>query len=394
MKFLIHIPQLIYGGAEKVLVNFANVLVEHGHEVEILETYEKGLLKPWFDDRVKFNAICSKEYTKKYYASLEEIKQEKNPARATVKTAKLVFSKIVGYRKFAEKLAARYYKNKKYDVAINYLEIEDPQFIVKNINAEKYIQWIHTDVSKLPKGELDDFVDTYRCMDAVINASHTVQENMKKSYPELNNLYTIHNFFNIDEIQEKSKFKIDFGCKELVILSVGRLEAPKGYDRALNVIYKLCKEGYKFKWYIIGDGRYRTIIQNLIEEKSLDSVIHLLGTKDNPYPYIKQCDLFFLPSMYEGFPTVTIEAKVLKKPVLSTEVSGIREQIVSGKHGLIVENSEKGIYEGLKYILDNPMLLEKYSCNDGMDDVLDNSRKYKKFMELINGGMYEHNVLR
>ena len=78
MKFLIQIPQLIYGGAEKVLVNFANDLIVRGHEVEILESYEKGFLKPQFDSRVTFNAICSKEYTKRYYASLEEIKKEKN----------------------------------------------------------------------------------------------------------------------------------------------------------------------------------------------------------------------------------------------------------------------------------------------------------------------------
>jgi len=57
MRFLIHIPQLIFGGAEKVLVSFANDLVSRGHEVEILETYEKGFLKPQFDSRVAFDSI-------------------------------------------------------------------------------------------------------------------------------------------------------------------------------------------------------------------------------------------------------------------------------------------------------------------------------------------------
>ncbi|EOU2028919.1 hypothetical protein DMN28_09860, partial [Clostridium perfringens] len=78
MKFLIHIPQLIYGGAEKVLVDFANYLVERGHNVEILETYEKGLLKHEFDSSITFDSICSKEFTEKYYVSLENLLSEKN----------------------------------------------------------------------------------------------------------------------------------------------------------------------------------------------------------------------------------------------------------------------------------------------------------------------------
>lgn len=77
MKFLIHIPQLVYGGAEKVLVDFSNYLIEKGHNVEILETYERGLLKKEFHERVIFNSICSKEYTKKYYISLSHILNEK-----------------------------------------------------------------------------------------------------------------------------------------------------------------------------------------------------------------------------------------------------------------------------------------------------------------------------
>ena len=107
MRFLIQIPQLIYGGAEKVLVNFADELVSRGHDVTVLEIYEKGFLKPQFDSRVHFDAICSREYTEKYYASLSDIKAEKAFAKKLRKCCKLAFSKLVGYRRFAEKLAAK-----------------------------------------------------------------------------------------------------------------------------------------------------------------------------------------------------------------------------------------------------------------------------------------------
>lgn len=385
MKFLIHIPQLIYGGAEKVLVTFANCLVVHGHEVEILETYEKGFLKPHFDSRVTFHAICNDEYTKKHYSSLKDIKNERNLLKKIVKCTKLIFSKIVGYRKFAEKLASKYYKDRHYDVAINYLEIESPAFIMNNINADKYFQWIHIDVEKLKPGELDEFATLYEKMDAVLCVAETVKSALCKKYPSLSEKsYVIYNFFDIQNIINKSNADLVFNNDEFNILSVGRMVSQKGYIRALSIMHELKLQGYSFVWNIIGDGIEKEQIEKKISELNLTDEVKLFGLKDNPYPYIKQCDLFFLPSVYEGFPTVTIEAKVLGKPVLSTEVSGIREQIENGRTGLIVENSEKGIYEGLKRILDNPDFLKKLSDNSGMEQVLDNEEKYNIFIKILD----------
>ena len=117
MKFLIYIPQLIFGGAEKVLVSFANDLVRRGHQVEVLELYEKGLLRPQFDSRVTFDAICSKAYTEKYYASLQQVKEK------PWLVGKLAFSKVVGYRRYAEKLAAIITQNDIQSVTIVRMEV-------------------------------------------------------------------------------------------------------------------------------------------------------------------------------------------------------------------------------------------------------------------------------
>ena len=384
MKILIHIPQLIYGGAEKVLVDFANFLVQKGHDVEILETYEKGFLKPHFDGRVKFNAICSKEYTKKYYASPSDIRQEKNFSKKFLLLTKFAFSKLVGYRRFAERLAANYYKERKYDVAINYLEIESPNFILNIINAKKYIQWIHIDVKKLDENEINPFIKAYNRMDAIICVSQTAREAFCDLYPNMSKkTYVIYNFFNVSAILKSAQDKNIVYSAENNILSIGRMTEQKAYLRSIEVVNRLVKEGYSFKWRIMGEGADREDIEAKISEYDLDGYIELLGIKDNPYPYIRGCDLFFLPSLYEGFPTVTIEAKILNKPVLATDVSGIREQIEDGKQGLIVENSEEGIYKGLKKILDNPSMLVDLSRNDGMEKVLNNEIKYSDFMEIV-----------
>ena len=199
MKFLIYIPQLIFGGAEKVLVSFANDLVSRGHEVEVIELYEKGLLKPQFDRRVTFGAICSNEYTRKYYTSLAQIKAAPSLREKLVGCGKLAFSKIVGYRRFAEKLAAKRYADKHYDVAINYLETEPPTFLLKHIQADKYIQWYHIDVANMAHPEeTDRQIPEYERMDAIICVAESARVNFASRYPQLaQKTHVIYNFFDI-----------------------------------------------------------------------------------------------------------------------------------------------------------------------------------------------------
>lgn len=385
MKFLIHIPQLIYGGAEKVLVDFANYLVEKGHEVEVVETYERGFLKSEFDAKVTFNSICSNQYTKKYYVSFDEILKEKNIFKKLKKILKKIFITIIGYERLAYYFAKKKYKNKKFDVAINYLETQSPKFIIKSINANKYLQWIHIDISKVRDIYfIDKQVKFYKKLDNIICVSKVAKSSFDEKYIELRKkTVVIYNFYNVNKIKKMSEGKMLFNSNDFNILSVGRLVEQKGYERAIDVFYRLKQDGYKFKWYIIGDGILRQKLQKKIKHLNLENTVYFLGIKKNPYLYIKQCDLFFLPSLYEGFPTVTIEAKVLEKPVLSTEVSGIKEQIINGETGVIVDNNADAIYEGMKNLIDNNELREYIKNNKKISEIIDNYTKYIKLLEII-----------
>lgn len=385
MKFLIHIPQLIYGGAEKVLVDFANYLVEKGHEVEVLETYERGFLKPQFNSKVTFNSICSNEYTERYYVSFDEILKEKNIIKKIKKILKKIFITIVGYERLAYYFAKKIYKNKDFDVAINYLEIQSPKFCIKNIIANKYFQWIHTDISKQEDiSYIDDNIKWYKKINNIICVSEVAKESFNNKYQCFKDKTDIiYNFYNSENILSKSVGKNLFNREQINIVSVGRVVEEKGYERAIDVFYRLKQERYKFKWYIIGDGILKEKVQDKINDLVLNQDIYLLGIKKNPYPYIKQCDLFFLPSLYEGFPTVTIEAKVLERPVLSTEVSGIREQIINWETGLIVDNNEEAIYIGLKTLIENNELRNNLCKNHNIKEITNNEFKYDKFMQLI-----------
>lgn len=385
MKFLIHIPQLIYGGAEKVLVDFANYLVEKGHEVEVVETYERGFLKSEFDAKVTFNSICSNQYTKKYYVSFDEILKEKNIFKKLKKILKKIFITIIGYERLAYYFAKKKYKNKKFDVAINYLETQSPKFIIKSINANKYLQWIHTDISKIRNiNDIDREKNFYKKVDSIICVSKVAKQSFDERYSDLKyKTKVIYNFYNVEKIKIMSSKENVLQDENFNILSVGRLVEEKGYERAIDIINKLNNEGYKIKWYIIGDGILRQKLQKKIKHLNLENTVYFLGIKKNPYPYIKQCDLFFLPSLYEGFPTVTIEAKVLEKPVLSTEVSGIKEQIINGETGVIVDNNADAIYQGMKNLIDNNELREYIKNNKKISEIIDNYTKYIKLLEII-----------
>lgn len=388
MKFLIQIPQLIYAGAEKVLVHFANDLVAHGHEVEVLESYDRGYLKPQFDPRVTFHCICSKEYTEKYYASLQDIFQENKLTEKAKKIGKLAFSKVVGYRKFAEKLAAKYYADKTYDVAINYLEIESPEFLLNHIHANKYIQWYHTDVANVEDPEATDaMISDYERMDAIICVAESAKKSFVERYPQLSEkTHVIYNFFDTDAIISKGKEPFYYRSaveNTQILLSVGRMTPPKKYKRFLHVLARLRDEQYRFQWYVVGDGAEKSAIENEIESLHLENIVFLEGLTDNPYKYMSHCDIFVLPSGWEGFPTVTIEAKIMGCPVLATDVSGIREQLIHGETGWIVENSEEGIYEGLKFLLDNPKMRESLRDKSDIDRLCNNEEKYRRIMKII-----------
>lgn len=381
MKVLIQIPQLIFGGAEKVLVNFANDLVSRGHSVEVLETYEKGLLRDQFDPKVTFSAICSDAYTKKYYAPPAQVK--KNP----LLIGKWLFSKVVGYRRFAEKLAAKHYAGKFYDVAINYLEIESPDFLLDHIQAKKHLQWIHIDVENLDDPqELDVHIPGWSRMDGIVCVSQVAVDSFCKRYPDLaDKVHLIYNFYDTADILRKGSEPFSFQGQRPILLSVGRMTEQKKYLRFLDVLARLRDEGFDFSWHVLGDGIQRPQIQEKIRQLELSDRVYLHGLSDNPYKYMKNCDLFVLPSGWEGFPTVTVEAKLLGCPVMATDVAGIREQMIHGKTGWIVDNDEDAIFKGLKHLLYDTVIQARLKTDHSTGHVFNNEKKYQSFLDICEG---------
>ena len=190
-------------------------------------------------------------------------------------------------------------------------------------------------------------------------------EVLAQNKAEKDKIVRIYNPLDTEEILRKS----ENGTQNLIpetrnsdplFVSVGTVFPQKGFDRLLKVHQKLLNEGFPHKILIIGDGYDFENIKNLKNELGVSDTATLLGFSDNPYPYFKAADFYVLSSRYEGFPTVLFEAITLKKRIIATDVSGVREMLEDGKLGYITENSEEGIYAGMKKALEDPQSFEIY----------------------------------
>lgn len=161
--------------------------------------------------------------------------------------------------------------------------------------------------------------------------------------------------------QEKEEFDSEF--KGTKIVTVGRLSKEKGQDIAIKVLANLIKNGYNVRWYCIGDGVDKKAYENLIEEYGLTSEFILLGSKENPYPYIKMADIYVQPSRHEGFCLTLAEARYLQKPIITTDFSGSYEQITDNYDGFIVRVDEDELYEKIKFLLNNPGKSNEFTMN-------------------------------
>ena len=250
-----------------------------------------------------------------------------------------------------------------FDIAISYIQDSNNktlysgcnEFVLKKVSAKKKIAWIHGDyeLSGLNNSKNNEM---YPKFDQIVTVSKGCKDGLLKILPNLKDKVTYaYNFYNIDEILALScdyTPHFELGNK-FKLVTVARLGWEKGHLRAIDAIKRLSDEGFEFEWYIIGDGLYKKKISEKISEYQLQDKVLLLGHRTNPYPFIKNADLFFLPSIHEAAPMTIGESKICMTPILATNYISAKEQIDEGKDGIVTENSEEGIYLGLREILQN-----------------------------------------
>jgi glycosyltransferase involved in cell wall biosynthesis len=245
-----------------------------------------------------------------------------------------------------------------YDLAIAYLEGGSAYYVAEHIKAVKKVAFIHTDYDQAGyTRKLDQ--ECYLAYDRIFAVSEEVRSHFLKIYPECEAVTRIfHNIINIDNIIRKSQepggFLDSFHGSR--ILSVGRLAYPKAYDISIEVMLLLKKRDIPLRWYVLGEGPDRRILERKIKKYGLAKDFILLGASPNPFPYYRQTDLFLHISRYEGKSIAIQEAQVLGCAIVASDCKGNREQIVHEKDGLLCELKPDQIADSIQRIIQDETL--------------------------------------
>jgi glycosyltransferase involved in cell wall biosynthesis len=392
-KLLFMLANMNIGGTEKAFLNMIGEVSKEKYEITLLllEKYG-GLLEfipdwvsvEYVSDYIKFKDIINKPPKQ----NIINLVRERNYLEVLIYMIIYFITKFQGERSMLYKYITKSMPilEKSYDVAVAYAGPLDfiSYFVCYKVNAKKKIQWVHFDITKI--GFNNKFAKkTYKYFTRIFVVSSEAREKLVKSLPHLKDRTEVfNNVISPSVILEQTNIGVGFqdDFHGLRILTVGRLSYEKGQDLAIKIMAKLKELGYPVRWYCIGDGNMRHEYERMIREYELDDSFILLGSTTNPYPYVQQCDIYVQPSRYEGYCITVMEAKCLKKPIITTNVNGANEQIKNEETGIIVSFEENSLLNSVKRLIEDVELRTKFSKNL-YSEYIDTSSEIKKLYKLI-----------
>ncbi|WP_419865736.1 glycosyltransferase [Bacillus dakarensis] len=252
-----------------------------------------------------------------------------------------------------------------YDVAISYLWPH--YFVGEKVNAKKKIAWIHTDYSTVETNVKLD-LKMWNKFDHIAAVSESCKQSFLKKYCELSSkVMVMENITSPEFIRKMAEETVENPMENdqrFKILTVARLSHAKGIDHAVMALKLLKEKGYdNISWYVVGYGGDEVQIRGLIKELSLENSFILLGKKTNPYPYMKEADLYVQPSRYEGKAVTVSEAQILSKPVVITNYATAKSQVKDGYDGYITDLSVEGIAAGIEKAYQTPSWRQELANN-------------------------------
>jgi len=373
-KIVFMVINMNIGGTEKALLNLINEMPKDRYEITVLLLEKRGGFLEAIPDGVRVEYVTEYPAIKKmlHHAPHRTI-LEKIRAGKFIQAFNLTL--LYGVAK-VKKERSLYYQyvlkdiaplQTNYDLAVAYAGPMDliTYFVAKKIQATKKAQWIHFDIDKI--GFTKHFAKKwYPQFDKVFVVSAEGKAKFIDKLPGLQSKTAVFlNTISPTVIQEEAVkgpgFQDDF--TGIRILTVGRLTMEKGQDLAIKALAKLIDAGYNVRWYCVGDGGARKEYERMVDHHGLHDHFVFLGADANPYTYMKDCDIYVQPSRHEGYCITLAEAKILKKPIITTDFTGAMEQIEHGKTGLIVPVVAQQLYEAIKQVINHPELIDEFSLN-------------------------------
>lgn len=287
--------------------------------------------------------------------------------------------------KYTYKFMPQIQSDKEYDLAISFLT---PHYIVANkVHAKKKIAWIHTDYSKVTVDVLSE-QKMWEPYDNIISISDAVTKSFVKVFPKLKSkVVVIENILPEKLIRRQAEeFSVSEEMPEgaIRLLSIGRYCFQKNFDSVPFICKLLLKKGINICWYIIGFGSDEELIRKKIVENQMQDFVIILGKRKNPYPYIKECDIYIQPSRYEGKSVTVREAQLLGKPVIITSYTTASSQLEAGLDGIIVPLDNQECADGIAALIRDKERMRDLSRNCRKKDYtnyLEVNKIYKMLQE-------------
>lgn len=385
------------GGAERALLGLLNSFDYSKYTIDLFMMRHRGELFQYIPEQVNLLSELPQ------YASLA------TPIRNVIRTGqiKVAFGRAVGKylarryaksrhlsadnsigleysHKFTCPLMPKIQANKEYDLAISFLTPH--YFVAKKVQAKKKIAWIHTDYSKV-QVDVPSETAMWSAYDYIASISDGVTDSFIKVFPTLKEkIVLIQNILPERLIcQQARSFSVEIEMPQdgsIKLLSIGRFCTAKNFDNVPDICARLIGFGLNIKWDLIGYGGDEALIRHRIAEAHLEEHVILLGKKENPYPYMKACDLYVQPSRYEGNCVCVHEAQMLGKPVVITNYATSVSQLEDGIDGVIVPMDNEGCAVGIAALLRNPEKMRQLSENCKARDY-SNAQEVEKIYNLM-----------
>ena len=341
IKILFLIHDLCQGGAEKVLVNLVNNMDPGKFDITVMTLFGGGVNEQFLKPHIRHISCLH-----------------------TMIPGNSHLMKLLSPRQLH-----RWLIRDSYDIEVSYLEGPSARIISGCPNEKtRLVSWIHVEQHTMKKAAASfrgeaEAAACYQRFDRTVCVSEYVRQDFEKLVSPLKNCTVLYNTVESEQILEQAKEPVSCMNEDdgIRLVAVGTLKESKGYMRLLSIVKRLHEEQYPVHLYILGTGPLQSAMERYIAENGLKDCVTLLGYDTNPYKYVSKCHLFVCASFAEGFSTAATEALIVGTPVCTVEVSGMKEMLgQNDEYGIVTENSEEGLYQGIKCLLDDPVLLEHY----------------------------------
>ena len=388
-KILFADNNLQIGGVQKAFISLLHE-IEKNFDITLVLFHQGGDLLSEIPPSVKIVPAHN-------YCELLGITQKqanhKSIIKSLVRACAVAFSRVAGSAIPICLLVGRKIRHEGYDYAVSFMHFAPEkqfyggmnEYILNAVDAKKKIAFVHCDFLQYG-GNLKYAEKQYKRFDRIAVCSESCKDKFISAFPSLRDKsFTVRNCNIYEQIAaEADTDSVVYEDNCINVITVARLSEEKEVGRGIAAVSECIRHGIHVKYHIVGDGPEKTKLENYAEELGIEEHVVFYGMQKNPYRFMKNADLFLLPSRHEAAPMVFDEARYLGIPVLSTDTCSAYEMIADAEAGWVCENSLQGVCSELKRILSNP---------EEIRTVRDNLRKYsfdnttaiQQFYDMLKG---------